>query len=72
MSVESLKEIRKMERENAQLRRQMQEQSVKENADRLYADWLGQSEKLKAVYPAFNLESEIPKSEILGFAQKQY
>lgn len=65
MSVESLKEIRKMERENAQLRKQMQEQSVKENADRLYADWLGQSEKLKTVYPAFNLESEIQNPKFL-------
>lgn len=65
MSVESLKEIRKMERENAQLRRQMQEQSVKENADKLYADWLGQSEQLKAVYPAFNLESEIQNPKFL-------
>lgn len=56
MSVESLKEIRKMERENAQLRRQMQEQSVKENADRLYAIGLVNRKSLKPFIPLSTLK----------------
>lgn len=59
MSVEQLKAIRKMERENADLRKQVQEQSIKENADRLYASWLNQAESLKTVYPTFDLDTEI-------------
>ena len=59
VSVEQLKAIRKMERENAELKRQMQEQSVRENADRLYASWMNQSESLKGVYPSFNLQAEL-------------
>lgn len=59
ITVEQLKEIRKMERENAELKRQMQERSVKENADRLYASWMSQAEQIKSVYPSFNLNAEM-------------
>ena len=59
ISVEQLKEIRKMERENADLKRQMEEQATKENASKLYASWMEQSDKLKSVYPAFELEAEL-------------
>lgn len=59
MTVEQLKTIRKMERENAELKRQMHEASVRENADRIYAQWLNQSESLKSVYPSFDLNLEL-------------
>ena len=59
ISVEQLKQIRKMEKENAELKRQMKEQSVKENADRIYADWMHQSDELKGVYPHFDLQTEL-------------
>lgn len=59
ISVEQLKNIRKMERENAELRRQMQEQSMHEEADRIYADWMDQSAALKQVYPGFDLNAEL-------------
>lgn len=59
ITVEQLKSIRKMERENAELKRQMQEQSVRENADRIYAQWMDQSEALKQVYPGFDLNAEL-------------
>lgn len=59
ISVEQLKEIRKIERENADLKKQMREQSVRENADRIYAGWLEQSEALKQIYPNFDLDAEI-------------
>lgn len=59
LSVEQLKEIRKMERENAELRRQMEEQSVRENADRIYAQWMQQADEVKKVYPVFDLNEEL-------------
>lgn len=59
ITVEQLKSIRKMERENADLKKQMHEQSVRENADRIYASWMQQSDALKTVYPSFDLNSEL-------------
>ena len=59
ITVSQLKEIRRMERENADLKRQMEEQSVKENASKLYASWMSQAEQLKSVYPSFDLETEM-------------
>ena len=58
ISVEQLKEIRKIERENADLKKQMREQSVRENADRIYAGWLEQSDALKQIYPNFDLDQK--------------
>lgn len=59
MTVEQLKSIRKMERENADLRRQMEEQNVKANADRIYTQWMEQADSLKQVYPGFDLNAEL-------------
>lgn len=59
VSVEHLKEIRKMEKENATLKKQMQEQSMRENAEKLYAKWMQQAEGVKAVYPSFDLRTEM-------------
>ena len=59
ITVEQLKEIKKMERENAELRRQMQEQQTQEKADRLYASWMQQADDAKRVYPSFDLGREM-------------
>lgn len=59
VTVEQLKQIRKMERENAELKRQMQEKETRENANKLYASWMEQSEKTRAVYPTFDLQAEM-------------
>ena len=58
VTVEQLKEIRKMERENADLKRQMQEQTRKDNAAQQYATWMKQAEEAKKLYPSLNLEVE--------------
>ena len=59
VTVEQLKEIRRMERENAELRRQMQEQNRKDNAAQQYATWMKQAEEAKMLYPSLNLEVEV-------------
>ena len=59
LTVQQLKEIRKMERENADLKRKMQEQQSQENANKLYATWMTQAEEAKKVYPSFDLRAEM-------------
>ena len=65
MSVQDLKAIRKMERENADLKRQMQERQSKENADKIYAQWLQQEQETKKVYPSFNMRAEMQNPEFV-------
>ena len=59
VTVQQLKEIRKIEKENAELKRQMQEQNAQQNAAKLYSVWMEQGEKTKAVYPSFDLRTEM-------------
>ena len=59
VTVETLREIKKMERENAQLREQMKEQKNRENADKLYASWIQGEQETKSVYPQFSLKTEM-------------
>jgi hypothetical protein len=59
ITVQQLKQIRSMERENADLKRQMQEQQTRDNAEKLYAGWMNQAEEAKKVYPSFDLRAEM-------------
>ena len=59
MTVEQLKEIRRIERENTALKKQMEERATQEKAHQLYSEWMNQAEQLTSVYPSFNLENEL-------------
>ena len=59
MTVQQLKEIKKMERENAELKAQMEEAQRQENGKRLYAQWMQQAEEAKKVYPSFDIRAEM-------------
>ena len=59
ITVQQLKEIRKMERENAALKAQMEEAQRQENGKKLYATWLQQAEEAKKIYPSFDMRSEM-------------
>ena len=59
MTVQQLKEIKKMERENANLKAQMEEAQRQENGKKLYAAWMQQAEEAKKVYPSFDLRAEM-------------
>lgn len=65
MSVQQLKEVRKMERENAELRAQMQEAQRQENGKKLYAAWMQQADEAKKVYPTFDLKAEMNNPKFL-------
>lgn len=66
ITVEQLKEIRKMERENADLKRQMEEQNRRENANKIYAQWMEQAEAAKKVYPSFDLKTEMQNPQFVN------
>lgn len=65
ISVQQLKEIRKMERENADLKRKMNEQETQERANALYANWMSQAEQTKTVYPSFDLDAEMRNAKFV-------
>lgn len=65
MTVQQLKDFKRMQRENAELRSQMQEQKRQENANKLYASWMNQAEEAKKVYPGFDMKSEMNNPEFV-------
>ena len=65
ITVEALKEIKKMERENSALKKQMEELNAKENADRQVAAWMQEAESVKAIYPSFDLGVELQNPKFI-------
>ena len=67
ITVEQLKSIRKIERENANLKAQMDAERERQNADRIYSEWMQQAEDAKKVYPSFDFRAEMqnPKFQSL-------
>ena len=59
VTVEQLKEFKKMERENAKLKKMQAEQNAKEAAEKKVAGWMEESKQVKALYPQFDLRSEL-------------
>ena len=59
LTVQQLKEIRKMERENADLKAKMEESQRQEQGKKLYAAWMQQAEAAKMVYPSFDMKAEM-------------
>ena len=67
VSVEELKEVKRMERENKELKRQLDEQEGEKRRAQIYADWLNQSKELKTIYPTFDLDSELDNPEFVQY-----
>ena len=65
ITVEQLKEIRKMERENADLKRQMEEKDRRDNAVKQYSTWMDQAKEAQRLYPSLNLEDEVKNPQFL-------
>lgn len=66
MSVETLKEIKAMKRENAELRRQESERINQENRDRTYARWMEQAKQAQQFYPSLNISEEAKNPQFLS------
>lgn len=65
LTVQQLKDIKKMERENADLRRQMQDRQTQENANKIYAAWMQQAEDAKQIYPTLDMKAEMANTEFV-------
>ena len=59
ISVEQLKEIRKIERENAEFKKEKAEQERREQ----YVTWMRQAEEAKSLYPSLDLQTEVKNPE---------
>lgn len=66
LTVQQLKEMKRIERENETLRRNAQEKDRREEAERVYADWVRQGDELKSVYPTFDLQTECQNEQFVG------
>ena len=65
MSVEQLKEVRKMERENAELKKQVQEKYRRDQQAQQYSQWMEQANQAKALYPSLDLNTEAKNPQFL-------
>ena len=63
VTVEQLKQFKKMEKENAELKKLRDEQNAKEAAEKKVAGWMEESKQVKAIYPQFDLRSELQNSK---------
>ena len=59
VTVEQLKQFKKMERENAELKKMRDEQNAKEAAEKKVAGWMKESKQVQAIYPQFDLKGEL-------------
>lgn len=66
ITVEELKRIRKIERENAAFKKADDERIAREKAEERYRTWFKQAEETKAIYPGFDLEAELNADERFG------
>ena len=71
ITVEELKRVRKMERENADLKRWREEQENREKGAKLYQKWLEQAEDTKKFYPDFDLETEMQNEDFRRLLQSK-
>lgn len=63
VSVEILKNIKKMEAENKRMKEAMETRQRQERSQKAYQELLRQSEEVKAVYPGFDLSVEMDNPE---------
>lgn len=63
MTVESVKALHKIERENKELRAAEDERQKAEEDRQRFGEWIKQGEEVKKTYPSFNLEAEIADPE---------
>ena len=63
LTVQQVKEIRKMQRENAQLKAEMDARETQQQTDAILASWMEQEQKVKQIYPGFELSEELQNEQ---------
>lgn len=68
LSVKQLKEIKTMERENAELKRAAEEQQARENGEKIYQKWLSEAEALQQKYGLenFSIQDELENPDFVN------
>lgn len=66
ITVEALKEIKAMKRENEELRKTDAERKNQENRDRMLAMWMDQAKQAQAFYPTLNIADEAKNPKFLS------
>ena len=64
LTVQQVKEIRKMQRENEALKAQMDQRKSQEQANQTYAAWMEEAAKIKEIYPSFDLQTELQNPQM--------
>lgn len=72
MSVEAYKELVQARAENAVFKKAKEEQVQRERAAEIYRQWTADSEKVKQVYPNFDLEEEIKNPVFSGLLRNGF
>ena len=62
VTVQQLKELKRVQRENQTMKKQIADQNRRAQYDK----WMGEAEQLKAVYPSFDLNSEIKNTQFMS------
>lgn len=62
-TVREIKELRKMKRENAALKEQLEERNRAEKADATMSAWMAQADEVKGVYPNFDFKAELQNEQ---------
>ena len=65
ISVEQLKAVKKMERENVELKKQMEDRNNRERAERDVAEWMAQAEVAKRSFPNLDLGEELKNPQFI-------
>jgi len=68
-TVEQAREISRITRDNERLRAQVQQREAQEQADRIYSQWLSEADKVKALYPDFDLRGELANDQFKALLQ---
>ena len=66
VSVEQLKEVRKLQKENAAFRAADEQRARQEHATKQYAAWIDQGEEAKKVYPSLDLKTESKNPQFMS------
>lgn len=66
LTVEQYKAMQKLERENAELKQMRQRQLSEQQAQQKMNQWYAEGEKVKEIYPNFDLRTECANRDFLG------
>lgn len=66
MTVEQVKKMHRLERENAVFKAEAESRLREENAQRLYSTWQKQAEEVRKIYPSFDLAKETQNEDFVA------